>query len=239
MIWVPGVDEIPMSISECDDKDNWSVMVREVGECTKAMHELKIGDFIGVRGPLGNYFKVPIKESKKIIIIGGGIGIAPLKFLSLELCNLNRKFKIIHGAKTKNEMIFIDKSMNSSLNQSELIYCTDDGSYGLAGFASDNFEKFINNLSKKECSNVIIFTCGPELMMYKIFEICEKHNIELQVSLERMMRCGCGLCGLCTIDPLGLLVCKDGPVFNSEILRKIEDFGKYKREITGKKIIIN
>jgi dihydroorotate dehydrogenase electron transfer subunit len=239
MIWVPGIDEIPMSISECDDKGNWGVSVRNVGECTKAMHELKINDFIGVRGPLGNYFKIPKEESKKIVIIGGGIGIAPLKFLSLELIKLNRKFVVIHGAKNENELIPIDGLMNFDINQSNLIYCTDDGSYGLEGFASDNFEKFVNNLSKKEQSTLIVFTCGPELMLYKIFKICEKYNIELQVSLERMMRCGCGLCGLCTIDPLGLLVCKDGPIFSSEILKKVEDFGRYKRDITGKKVMID
>ncbi|MFX1428249.1 MAG: dihydroorotate dehydrogenase electron transfer subunit, partial [Promethearchaeota archaeon] len=62
--------------------------------------------------------------------------------------------------------------------------------------------------------------------------------IKFYASLERIMRCGCGLCGLCALDPLGLLVCKDGPIFNSEQLEKIEDFGKYKRDFTGKRISI-
>jgi dihydroorotate dehydrogenase electron transfer subunit len=74
--------------------------------------------------------------------------------------------------------------------------------------------------------------------MYRVFQICEKKSMNLQASLERIMRCGCGLCGLCSIDPLGLLVCRDGPIFKSEILRKLEDFGKYKRDFTGKKIKI-
>ena len=112
MVWIPGVDEIPMSISGCDSEGNWSITVREVGECTKVMHELKVGDFIGIRGPLGNYFKIPTKESKKVIIIGGGTGMAPLKFLSLELINLNRNFVVIHGAKTENELINIDQLKN-------------------------------------------------------------------------------------------------------------------------------
>ena len=76
-------------------------------------------------------------------------------------------------------------------------------------------------------------------MIFKIFKICEKYKIELQASLERIMRCGCGLCGLCAIDPLGLLVCKDGPIFNSESLSQMEDFGKYKRDFTGKKTLID
>jgi len=84
-----------------------------------------------------------------------------------------------------------------------------------------------------------VYACGPEIMIYKVFQICENYNIELKASLERIMRCGCGLCGLCSIDPLGLLVCKDGPVFSSKDLRRMEDFGKYRRDFTGKKIPIN
>ena len=75
--------------------------------------------------------------------------------------------------------------------------------------------------------------------MYEVFQICEKYNIELQASLERIMRCGCGLCGLCVLDPLGLLVCKDGPIFSSNDLRNMEDFGKNKRDFSGKKISLN
>ncbi|MFX0043053.1 MAG: dihydroorotate dehydrogenase electron transfer subunit, partial [Candidatus Hodarchaeota archaeon] len=74
--------------------------------------------------------------------------------------------------------------------------------------------------------------------IYKVFQLCERYNIELQASLERIMRCGCGICGLCAIDPLGLLVCKDGPIFDLNTLKKMEDFGKYKRDFTGKKINI-
>ena len=75
-------------------------------------------------------------------------------------------------------------------------------------------------------------------MKYKIFQICQEYDIEFYASLERIMRCGCGLCGLCALDPLGLLVCKDGPIFDKDSLKQIEDFGKYKRDFTGKKVKI-
>jgi dihydroorotate dehydrogenase electron transfer subunit len=75
-------------------------------------------------------------------------------------------------------------------------------------------------------------------MLFKLFQTCIKHNIEFYASLERIMRCGCGICGLCALDPLGLLVCKDGPIFSSKQLEKIEDFGKYIRDFTGKKMNI-
>ena len=91
----------------------------------------------------------------------------------------------------------------------------------------------------KDFSKLIVYACGPEIMLYKLFQVCEKHQIEYYASLERIMRCGTGLCGLCALDPLGLLVCKDGPIFSSEILRELEDFGKFKRDFSGKKIPID
>ena len=75
-------------------------------------------------------------------------------------------------------------------------------------------------------------------MIYEVLNICNKYNIELQASLERIMRCGCGLCGLCAVDPLGLLVCKDGPIFSSKTLDQMKDFGNFKRDFSGKKISI-
>lgn len=238
MIWVPGVDEVPMSISSVDNEGNWSVTVKDIGECTNAIMNLKVGDVIGVRGPLGNCFYIPTDYSKKIFIIGGGIGTAPLKFLATKLHKNDFNFIVIEGAKIGTELIFIDDFQTLDREYSEVFYCTDDGSYGLEGTTSETFEKIIKDYSKDELSNALAYTCGPEKMMYEIYQISVKHNIEYYASLERIMRCGCGLCGLCALDPLGLLVCKDGPVFSSETLRKIEDFGNLKRDFSGKKIPI-
>jgi dihydroorotate dehydrogenase electron transfer subunit len=235
MVWVPGVDEVPMSISGCDDDGNWTITVKSVGECTKAIHKLNVGDFIGIRGPLGNSFEFPKDQSKVSILIGGGFGIAPLKYLASDLSK--RKFKtiIIEGAKIGEELLFINDFKTLDNEYSEIFFCTDDGSYGVKGTASDTLENLIENYTKSHLSNLIIYSCGPEEMLYSIFQICERYNIELQVSLERIMRCGCGLCGLCAIDPIGSLVCKDGPVFSSENLREMKDFGKFKRDFSGKK----
>jgi len=236
MIWVLGVDEVPMSISGYDEHGNWAITVKNVGECTNSIHKLKIGDFIGVRGPLGNHFKIPNKKSKKIFLIGGGIGIAPLKCFATKLIEMNYKFTIIAGAKTDSDLIFIDDFQSYKKLISEYHFCTDDGSNGLKGLASDIFEQLIKDFNENEFSNIIVYSCGPEMMLYKLFQKCQKHSIEFFASLERIMRCGCGLCGLCTLDPLGLLVCKDGPIFGLNILKELKDFGKFQRDITGKKI---
>ncbi|MFX1417375.1 MAG: dihydroorotate dehydrogenase electron transfer subunit [Promethearchaeota archaeon] len=239
MVWVPGVDEIPMSISGCDNNRNWAITVKNVGECTNAIFNLKKGDFIGVRGPLGNYFKIPKEKSKYIFLIGGGIGMAPLRFLSQELYEHKISFILIQGANVKSELMFTTQKQMLDKNSNDIFYCTEDGSLGTKGLATEAFERILTTYSKRLLSNAIVYTCGPEKMLYSIYEICEKWNIELQASLERIMRCGCGLCGLCTLDPLGLLVCKDGPIFDSDTLKKIQDFGKYQRDFTGKKISID
>jgi dihydroorotate dehydrogenase electron transfer subunit len=236
MVWVPGVDEVPMSLSGADLECYWTITVKDVGECTNALCNLSVGDYIGVRGPLGTYFTIPEDNSKLVFLIGGGTGIAPLKFLAEKLKSKGFNVSLIQGAKKEADLIFISQFGTFQRDLSNVIYCTDDGSFGSEGYASKIFREELDNYSQQELSNALAYTCGPELMMREVFRICEEHNIPLEASLERMMRCGCGLCGLCSLDPLGLLVCKDGPVFPSEILRKIDDFGKYKRDITGRKI---
>ncbi len=249
MIWVPGIDEVPMSISGCDDVRNCAITVKNVGECTKAIHDLKVGDYIGVRGPLGNCFKIPKEKSKKIIIVSGGIGTAPLKFLANKLDRKHIPFDMIEATKSKNELIFLEDFNQFESATSNVMFCTELDDFSkqssadsknfkpeFTGLAHNNFDVLLKKYFSEGISNFIVYTCGPEIMIYKVFEICEKYNIELQASLERIMRCGCGLCGLCAIDPLGLLVCKDGPIFSSKDLRKMGDFNKYKRDFTGKRI---
>jgi dihydroorotate dehydrogenase electron transfer subunit len=238
MVWIPGIDEIPMSVSGWNKNNEWSITVKNVGECTENLSNIKTGDYIGIRGPLGNHFTIPNSNFSKLVLIAGGIGVAPIKFLADDLINQKRKFTFIEGAKSENQLIFKELLKSEERNIDEIIFCTDDGSFGTKAFAPEMLENLIPTLSE-EFENVVIYACGPELMLYEIFNICKKHKIKLQVSLERVMRCGCGLCGLCALDPLGLLVCKDGPVFNSEQLRKIEDFGRYKRNFAGKKIKLN
>ena len=110
----------------------------------------------------------------------------------------------------------------------ELYISTDDGSKGTKGFATDVAEKLLND---QRFASIV--TCGPEIMMKKLMDM--SNNIPFQASLERYMKCGIGVCGQCCIGT-GLRVCMEGAVFDKKTLKKVEDFGKYKRDAAGRKI---
>lgn len=214
MVWIPGVDEKPFSISYIDD-EKFSITVEKKGGFTQAMHKMCPGDKIGIRGPYGNPFMI---RKGKSCVIGGGCGIAPIMPLVEKLDNPS----VIFGCQNKDRLMFRDRITNYNI-------CTDDGSFGFKGFVTDKLKEIL----EKEKFD-IIYTCGPEIMMKKVFEICQKENIECQASLERFMICGIGICSQCMCD--NLRICQDGPVLNSEKLAKLSDFGNKAMIKTGKKV---
>ena len=220
MIWVPGVGEAPFSVSR-NDGENICVSVRKAGEVTNALHKMKEGDKIGVRGPFGNGFKL---KGDQIALLAGGCGAGPMLYLAHVAKMENKKVHFFLGASTKEEILFQDEIENYG----DLHACTDDGSYGRKGFPTDAFEEI---LGKEEIDAV--YTCGPEKMMKRVFDICKEKKIPVQASLERHMKCGVGVCGACLCD--GLCVCKDGPVFETELLGRMKEFGKEKRDVCGVK----
>lgn len=219
MVWIPGIDEVPMSLSYIGEKI--AITVEKVGEATEAMHDMIEGDRIGVRGPYGNGFKI---FGEKALFVAGGTGIAPLMPLIRKY--EGEKLAVI-GARTKDLLIFKDELEKIT----KLYISTDDGSHGYKGFATDLAEKIFE---KEEFD--IVYTCGPEIMMKKVLDLCLENGIKMQASLERYMKCGVGICDSCAIN--GYHVCKDGPVFDDSILAKIDDFGKWKRNEAGKKVRI-
>lgn len=226
MIWIPGVDEIPISISAATQQGAASITVEKVGHATEILHKKGKGDIIGVRGPYGNFFT---PEKGKVMLVGGGTGLIPLTFLAEKLAKTKTKMTFLLGAKTKNELLFLDRT---SKIDSEILAVTEDGSYGLKGLVTEAAEQIL----KKERFNMI-YTCGPEKMMLKIFLLAESHGLPLQASFERLMRCAVGLCGQCVIGPFR--VCRDGPVFSTEQLRQIrEEFGSFKLGFDGRKVFL-
>jgi dihydroorotate dehydrogenase electron transfer subunit len=221
MIWIPTIDEIPMSISHIEN-DVIGITFKRVGDSTNALFELKVGDKLGIRGPYGNGFHL---TGKNILFIGGGTGIATLAPTVEDAIDKNISTMVILGAKNKKELFFEERLKNYG---ADLKISTDDGSIGFKGLATDLAKELI----KKEKFDSII-TCGPEIMMKKIFDITK--DIPFQASLERYMKCGIGICGQCCVGK-GLRVCEEGPVFDRKTLKNIEDFGIFKRDAAGRKV---
>lgn len=232
MLWIPHTvsgdinfeipDQIPMSVSSVDE-DQFTLTVRKYGLTTGELFKYKKGDVVGMTGPLGRGFSV---SGNSTLCVAGGIGVAPLLLLVQKL--QGREIHFVLGATTKSELLLQEKLEKLC---SSLCITTDDGSCGRKGFACDPVEDLCQEYNIDQ-----IYCCGPERMMYKVFEISSKLTIPAQFSLERYMYCGLGLCGHCALD--GYLVCKDGPVFTSEELKSIEDFGAKKVDETGRKVSI-
>ncbi len=227
MVWIPDVDEVPMSLSGISPHA-CSISVKKVGEATKTLHQRKIGDYIGIRGPFGNGFRI---GKGKVMVVGGGTGTTALMPLVGSLVEENFKVTFLLGAKTKNELVSRDR-IQALLPKvaGRIDVATEDGSCGSEGVITDLAEKYLNN---EEFD--MIYTCGPERMMYKMLLLSERFQTPLQASLERLMRCAIGICGTCVIGKFR--VCRDGPVFTGEQLSKVkEEFGHFKRAFNGRKV---
>ncbi|DAC72838.1 MAG TPA: dihydroorotate dehydrogenase electron transfer subunit [Thermoplasmata archaeon] len=222
MIWIPGIDEIPMSVSLITETIN-AITFRKIGDATDALYGLGKGDKIGVRGPYGNGFTI---RGKRLLFVGGGTGIAMLAPAVEQAAKKKLKSTVIIGAKTKNELFFEDRLRRIGAT---VLVSTDDGSAGYKGYASDLAKEIL-----KKGSIDAVYTCGPEPMMKTLLSSCK--TIPFQASLERYMKCALGICGQCCVGA-GLRICVDGPIFDGATLKKIEDFGVFQRDAAGRKIL--
>ncbi len=220
MVWIPEVDEVPMSVSFSGEETGITVL--DVGEATWALHNLKTGDVMGIRGPYGRGFDL---KGKNILAIGGGSGTAALALAVAEALADRKKVRCALGARTSGELLF--RKRFAALG-AEVHIATDDGSEGHHGFVTQLAEQLI---SKKKPD--LIIACGPEPMLKAVVDLALKAGIKCQCSLERYMKCGMGLCGSCQCGKY--TVCRDGPVFNAEELVGTEDFGKWRRDPAGRK----
>lgn len=220
MVWIPGLDEIPMSLSYIGDLKG--VTVHDVGEASSALHELKCGDVIGIRGPFGRDYRI---EGESILFVAGGTGAASL-MPALEIAAEDGiESTVVIGAKTASELIFVDRAKKLG---ADVRISTDDGSKEFKGLASELAKQIL-----EEASFDRVLTCGPEKMMKTVVSTCLGKTTLVQLSLERFMRCGMGICDSCSFG--GLHVCVDGPVFDGEDVIEIEDFGRFRRSANGRK----
>jgi len=223
MVWVPGVNELPMSVMISHEQGKAAFTIRKLGEASTGLYNIGVGEYIGIRGPYGNSFD--IKEGK-LLLVGGGTGLVPLLRL-LTFVKPSDDVTVLIGAKTKPEVFFEDMA-NDILekNPHRVLVVTEDGSYGEKGLVTDLVEKIIT-----ETKFEAVYTCGPELMMYKTVQLTHEKGIFVQASLERMMKCGIGICGSCCIGED--LVCHDGTIFDGDHLLANKEFGHSFRTKAG------
>jgi len=230
MVWIPGVDEVPMSLSAISPDGGVSITVHEVGEASGALNRMEKGDEIGVRGPFGNGF-VPVEGN--VMIVGGGTGLAPLMPLTERLAKMADRITLLSGVKSRENLLFVERIADVLAGvDSEVVFTTEDGSYGVKGLVAEQTEQ---KLTAEKFD--MVYTCGPEQMMYQMFLLAETYGVPLQASMERLMKCAVGLCGSCQIGRLR--VCRDGPVLNSEQLRSVKDeFGKFRLDTSGRRVTL-
>lgn len=213
MVWVPGVDEIPMALSSGS-----SITVQKVGDATEALFRMKQGDRVGIRGPYGNGFPI----AGRILGITGGVGAAPLR----PLVATGKVDRVLLGARTKEELLFFEEFGK----RARVFTATDDGSDGICGPVTALMP------ASELLSYDSVCVCGPEKMLAAVLACLDDAGIAERgyFSLHRYMKCGIGLCGSCCIDPSGLRVCREGPVFTGTVLLGSE-LGKYTRDGSGTK----
>ncbi len=199
---------------------------RAVGKVTQALRNLRIGHIIGFRGPWGNAFPVTKWKGKSVVFLGGGIGMAALRF-AIQTVLANRKdfndILILNGARTTDDMVY-QKEMPDweTLNDVRIVRTVDPGGEsdqwdGTVGLIPQVFEEL--NL---EPDGRIVVACGPPVMLRFLFQSLKKMNYSPQqvlTTMENKMKCGMGLCGRCNVGPL--FVCRDGPVVTWEQLQSL------------------
>ncbi len=216
------------------DKTIAELLYRVVGPATLRMTSLAAGDSLNVIGPLGNGFTVP-KGKKTALLITGGTGSPPIqclaKVLAAEYSNI--EILVFAGAKTAKELPFenildqISRQLGFSLPEFAKFgvksqIATDDGTAGFAGFVTDCVSQWIDKHNPAP-ESTIIYACGPEAMLAKLSEIANRKTIDCQISMERHMACGFGVCQSCAIEcrakgsseTVYKLCCQDGPVFDA------------------------
>lgn len=191
----------PFSVADFEN-NMVSVLMKKRGEGTRYLSELKDGDKVEFSAPLGNIFKI---ENKKTLLVGAGIGVAPLIYLNKKLSETGAKTYFAAGFLTKDDIINTFTAHFVS---------TDDGSNGNKGSICDYLEKIIAEFKPEK-----IVSCAPHPVLKIVSEVAQKHNLECEVCMEKVMACGIGVCRGCVIKVkqgdavVNKTVCKDGPVF--------------------------
>ena len=196
----------PISINFVDKQRNevW-FLIQLIGDGTRQLGEAKAGDTVNVVLPLGNGFTMPEKASNKLLLVGGGVGTAPMLYLGEQLAKNGSRPTFLLGARSDKDLLQLEQFAAYG----DVYTTTEDGSHGEKGYVTQH--SILNKVQFEQ-----IYTCGPKPMMMAVAKYARSKDIACEVSLENTMACGIGAC-LCCVENTTeghLCVCKEGPVFN-------------------------
>lgn len=199
---------------------NIDILFTIVGKGTKILAQKKPLDTVDFLGPLGNGYTIA-RNAKAIILVAGGIGIAPFYTFAKQLIKqkFDRELVLLFGAKTRQELYGLSDFEKLGLT---ILTSTEDGSYGKKGVVTALLEDYLKQLFRRNIKKVQLYVCGPEPMLDKVVKIAKKNNLSCEVSLEKRMACGLGACGACVTKVISnkghfsySKICVEGPVYNA------------------------
>ena len=201
----------PISINDVDREDNTlHLLIACIGDGTRQLGTLAVGAKVNIMLPLGNGFTMPESSDKKHLLVGGGVGVAPLMYLGRKIKEMGGEPTFLLGARSKKDLLLIDEFKEIG----RVFITTEDGTEGEKGFVTNH-----SVLSNETFD--MISTCGPKPMMMAVARFAAKAGVECEVSLENKMACGVGACLCCVEDTIDghVCVCKEGPVINIKKLK--------------------
>ncbi|MDP3980847.1 MAG: FAD/NAD(P)-binding protein [Chlamydiota bacterium] len=225
MLYIYGVGEIPISISsDPKNTDSLTHTIRAVGTVTRVMKKLKKGDVVGLRGPFGSHWPVHQGMGQNIVIIAGGIALAPLRPAIYEIIANPKLFgqvSLLYGTRTPDDILFAKELEHWHHRKKLQVHMTVDRATDQWNGNVGVVTKLINH-APIDPGNTMALVCGPEIMMrYCIYDLLNRGVLEdkIFISMERNMKCGVGLCGHCQCG--NVFICKDGPVFAYPKVKKL------------------
>jgi len=235
---VPGVGEAPFTPSSNPNvKDTLEITIMRVGKVTEALEQMKVGDTVGLRGPYGNGYNMKDFQGKEVLIVGGGVGLAPLRSLILALFDDIDKYKKIsirYGARSPEDIVYRDLLPEWEKKKNTEVLLTIDephaewsGTVGVVTVLLDNLPLLttvdVENLPF-HADNAVACICGPPIMLKFVNMVLLQKGFapsNIYLSMERNMSCGLGKCGHCMLGEY--YICMDGPVMTAEQVSKFED----------------
>jgi len=225
MLWVFGVGELPISISgDPALHDRLVYTVRSVGRATHSLVNQKVGHSVGVRGPFGVGWPVEAARGRDVIVVAGGIGLAPLRPVIYQVLQ-NRKdygrLVILYGGRSPRDLLYrkeLGKWARSP--ETQVLVTVDYGGLSWRGHVGVVTTLF--KYSRLHPARSVAMVCGPEIMMRFVIRELEGQGLrrdDIYLSMERNMKCAVGFCGHCQYGPH--FICKDGPVFRYELVRTL------------------